>query len=528
MSRLYDTVEPSVIDEEMLQAAVEEQGPKDEAGKIAKMEGIDFVEVTSLRLDFKNILKIDNLWEFTSLVKLQLDNNIIEKIEGLDLLVNIVWLDLSFNNIEAIQGLDKLTKLEDLTLYNNRISCVENMDLLVNLHIFSVGNNNLKELEKDLGYLRRFKKLKTLNMSGNQFEEMELYKMKVIAYLPNLEFLDYRLIDEQSRNAAYEKYQLGMEERLDNDRKDEARMQRQQRESKELELHKAAYVEHLNDSSLFDSMYAEDSEGQKLNTMPQVKEMVDDFEKKFNAVCVEIFKYGLKENDKRKEEVSSFWECVEEAKSENKTTGMKMIDTFMDEKKKVFEQILHLSETTLESVLNVYQQKISDLWDNLMGLELQLVDQLEEVIKDFERNMQDLVSSFIENVQGYLTQCRDLENLHHESMMEMAIITLEKVIKNEVDEKEVPEDIRILFVDKDTINNAVTSSHDVHLLKIDNKEDDIVTRVNQWLKNMIEKIHEEEEIRRNRMRVAEINHLIDHLREEIDLLDLGAGAGGQY
>ena len=58
--------------------------------------------------------------------------------------------------------------------------------------------------------------------------------------------------------------------------------------------------------------------------------------------------------------------------------------------------------------------------------------------------MQDLVSSFIENVQGYLTMCRDLENIHHESMMELAIVTLEKVIKNEVDEKEVPEDLRIV------------------------------------------------------------------------------------
>ena len=36
-------------------------------------------------------------------------------------------------------------------------------------------------------------------------------------------------------------------------------------------------MEHLNDSSLFDSMYAEDSEGQKLNTMPQIKEMVDEY-----------------------------------------------------------------------------------------------------------------------------------------------------------------------------------------------------------------------------------------------------------
>ena len=54
MSRLYDTVEPSVIDEDMLQKAVEEQGPKDEAGKIAKKEGINFGDVLSLRLDFKS------------------------------------------------------------------------------------------------------------------------------------------------------------------------------------------------------------------------------------------------------------------------------------------------------------------------------------------------------------------------------------------------------------------------------------------------------------------------------------------
>ena len=54
MSRVYDTVEPSVIDEDMLQKAVEEQGPKDEAGRIAKGEGIDFRDVKSLRLDFKS------------------------------------------------------------------------------------------------------------------------------------------------------------------------------------------------------------------------------------------------------------------------------------------------------------------------------------------------------------------------------------------------------------------------------------------------------------------------------------------
>ena len=110
----------------MLKDAVEEQGPKSEAGRIAKQEGIDFGDVLSLRLDFKSrcllfwptkiscaelddwfilfnedlyvflfckdILKIDNLWSFVNLTKLQMDNNIIERIEGLEMLVNLEWL----------------------------------------------------------------------------------------------------------------------------------------------------------------------------------------------------------------------------------------------------------------------------------------------------------------------------------------------------------------------------------------------------------------------------------------------------
>ena len=52
-----------------------------------------------------------------------------------------------------------------------------------------------------------------------------------------------------------------------------------------------------------------------------------------------------------------------------------------------------------------------------------------------------MVASFIENVQSLISQCRDLENQHHEKMLEIAIITLEKVVKNELDD-EIPDDLR--------------------------------------------------------------------------------------
>lgn len=48
------------------------------------------------------ILKIDNLWAFTSLRKLQLDNNLIETIENLDSLVHLEWLGQQHMLIQSI------------------------------------------------------------------------------------------------------------------------------------------------------------------------------------------------------------------------------------------------------------------------------------------------------------------------------------------------------------------------------------------------------------------------------------------
>ena len=52
------------------------------------------------------------------------------------------------------------------------------------------------------------------------------------------------------------------------------------------------------------------------------------------------------------------------------------------------------------------------------------------------------------------------------------------------------------------------------------QEDEIITRANQTIQSIIGNIHTEE-ITRNRKRVAEINNLIDHFREEIDTYDIG-------
>lgn len=57
--------------------------------------------------------------------------------------------------------------------------------------------------------------------------------------------------------------------------------------------------------------------------------------------------------------------------------------------------------------------------------------------------MQDLVSSFIENLQGFLAQARDAENVNNDKMMEIAQVTLDKVAKSEIDD-EISEDLRMV------------------------------------------------------------------------------------
>lgn len=514
MSRLYDTIEPSVIDEQMLKNAIEEQGPKGEAGRIAKQEGTDFGDVLSLRLDFKNILKIDNLWSLVNLTKLQMDNNIIERMEGLDMLVNLEWLDLSFNNIEVIEGLDKLTKLKDLTLYNNRISKIENMDFLSQLHVFSIGNNSLKQLD-NVVYLRQFKSLRTLNLSGNPFSEEVNYKEYVIAHLSELVYLDFRLIDESAREAATEKYKYSIEEMVQNETIAKRKQDEVEENQKERQLHKMAFVEDLNGPWLFESMYTDDPEAGKLGALPGMEEILNGYNEKFTAICQEIFEFGLKEHEKREAEIASFFSCLEEATQENNNTGVKHIHSYIEYKKKVFLDYTSLTDQShMETLMKEIVEEIRKLWDTLMGLEMELVDQLEDTIKDFERNMADLVTAFVEHVQGLMTQLRDLENAHHEKTSDIAVVTLEKLMKNELEE-DLPDDLRMLFVDKDTLMNAVSASHDTHLLKIDNKEDDMLTRATTRMQTLNEKIHNDE-VLRNRKRVSEINNLVDHFRDEAE------------
>ncbi|XP_010287129.1 PREDICTED: leucine-rich repeat-containing protein 48 [Phaethon lepturus] len=517
MSQLYNSIEPNIIDDEMVQKAVEEQCPEG-IGKLAKQEGINFKDVTELQLSFRNILQIDNLWQFENLTKLQLDNNIIEKIEALESLVHLVWLDLSFNNIEVIEGLDTLTKLQDLSLYNNRISKIEHMDALQELQIFSIGKNNLTILE-DVIYLRRFKSLRTLNLTGNPFCDDEQYTLFVVAHLPDLVYLDFKLVSDATREVAVSKYQDLTELLERQETQALAQLEEKQAKQKEMEYQETAFVEYLNGSFLFDSMYAEDTEAAKLAYLPGVGDLLQAYRKEFVSVCENLFNYGLKEYEKREAEVSDFYESLHEALTANQQECRKTILDFENRNKRRLDEIHNASSYDIaESKRAEYKEDILQLSEALMTLEMLIADQLEELIKDFKGNVAVIASTFIENIKGIMTQCRDLENHHHEKLLEISITTLEKLVKNELDE-DLPADVQMLLVDKTTIVNTLNTSHGIRLLKIYKRESDILSNTYRWQASVTEKAFQNE-IDRNRDRVREIIQYIDSLQEELDNMEI--------
>lgn len=137
-------------------------------------------------------------------------------------------------------------------------------------------------------------------------------------------------------------------------------------------------MEDLNGPQLFDSMYAEDVEGQKLNKMPGLPEMLQIYRDRFMMICVQLYEYALVKHEERIEEVNMFYECIKEAKEDNRTIGIAKIDEFMEYKAGLWNLLNTTTDSKLqEEKVNEYNERASELWDTLMGVEMQLVDQLE-------------------------------------------------------------------------------------------------------------------------------------------------------
>ncbi|TPX36019.1 hypothetical protein SmJEL517_g01758 [Synchytrium microbalum] len=512
----YSSTEPTVIDEDLLSKGVDQQLPA-EISVLTKEEGIDPEDVTSLQLDYKNILKIDNLWRFKNLTKLQLDNNIIEKIENLGFLKNLTWLDLSFNNIAVIEGLEELTKLTDLTLYNNRITEVKGLDTLTQLNVLSLGNNAISGVDA-IEYLRRFENLRVLNLAGNPLCKIQDYRPYILARLRNLRYLDYRLADEEQMKEARSKYMdniiaMEEEERIATEKKLIA-TKSQQEGAKFAEAHIPGF------DKLFDSIFNEDKDFVRLLPLDtdRISDIREQYRVKFDVAVNELIHFVMKRHLERVNEIDGFKYAIEDARAPGDEEATKELDRFMRGKKQVLKMVASLREQSeIDDALRTLRDEGTRLSDLMMRAEMQLVEQLEDVIKEFERAYTELASGISEFATTCFARLREYETEFHERFTEAVSAAYDRYTKGEVVD-DVDDDFRDLISDKDSLTNSVNASHDFRLARIDQQEDTLVSGSAKDTEQVISGVHDEE-IRRNRKRVIEIISFLGRLQQEIEAVE---------
>ena len=514
-----------VICHALLSAAVLEQGPKGEAETIVEHEPVRFKDVKELSLSYRKILRIDNLWEFTSLTKLQLDNNIIERIENIFYMPNLKWLDLSFNRIEKIENLNQLIHLEDLSLYNNKISVLENLDKQQKLQVLSIGNNCIDKLENVL-YLRSLTSLGSLGLAGNPIADNAEYKSYIGAFLPHLTYLDYRLVQDEWRKQGLKIHSYEIEEMDLLDHRDEFEKEKKRQQEEQEERFREAFVEGLSEGQLFDDMFDGDKDGEHLYHMQGAEELRETLKTQVVPVCKQIFDVGIEKEKQRAEELSQLIKCLKEGRDLEQEKAVGRMDAFLIDRETLLGDIAAAiemaeeagvndeTEAAIEAAIQAYRDRCQSLWGQLMGSEVVLNDGLEEVIQEFGRNLTDMVSNMLEATQALFAQLRDFEAGYTEQVTELALHVLEKVIRNDED-VDMPQETTELFTDKEVVMSLVTGSHDQHLQVLDGREDRLTSRIKTWLQNTISNLLQEEE-KRNRDRVIEINHFLDKQREELD------------
>lgn len=265
------------------------------AGSISNQYGeTNIVDVApsalQLSISFKNIGRIDNLVGFDKLEKLCLDNNLLEEIVNLGHLKQLKWLDLSFNEIRKIQGLENLSKLEDLSLYCNKISVIEGLESCQSLQCLSLGNNCIDSLDEVIK-LRQIRSLKMLTLSNNPVEKNTEYRMTVLAYTDNLHYLDYSMVDKNERLAAKKHYH---DDLLDVKEKEFVIDEQLGRDKATQE-----YVIKLRTASIlfaytiFDDIFLNDHEFDRLKSLPGMRICVEEFSVGFKVMSAEYIRISL-------------------------------------------------------------------------------------------------------------------------------------------------------------------------------------------------------------------------------------------
>ncbi|KAF0682463.1 Aste57867_25415 [Aphanomyces stellatus] len=516
--------EVAVISDEMIQQSVTKDAV-DAANETAineqatdGLDTVDFTKLAVLTLSFKNVFKIDNLLTLKNLVKLQLDNNVIQEIDGIAHLTCLTWLDLSFNNIAEIKGLETLTKLQDLTLYNNNIVKLENLDMLKGLQVLSVGNNALASTE-GLLYLKCLEKLRVLNLEGNPVCNDPEYRAFVLAHLDKLKYLDYSLVDAVEAVQAREQYQDELEEMKEVKAIEDAALAREEENKKYNVVLREANIITLE--TLLADMFKEDTEISKIEVLPGLRNLIDDFTEKVKTATEDIKLVLLEKHALIQHECESFASQYKKENATSQAVSIAACERYKHVAKHLFKQVGGEGGGDATALVMAEASAACDaLNTELMGHESTLVEFAAEAIAILDVRIEAVGNESRGIATEHFRNVEQLENNFFDAVTQLAANLLERLATEDGEDDDfLSDECRAILNDRDALNNAINGSHDIHIGKLLAQED-LMREQNVAKIHDIIKTTKDDEWSRNRWRVAEIINMKEkHMAEIMALRD---------
>uniref|UniRef100_A0A672G000 Dynein regulatory complex subunit 3 n=1 Tax=Salarias fasciatus TaxID=181472 RepID=A0A672G000_SALFA len=382
--------------------------------------------------------------ESSDVLHLRLEYRNIRHIECLWDFTSLTRLDLNNNLIDKIQGLDHLINLKWLNLSFNRIKKIEGFQSLQKLELLNLSDNKISVIES----LDAIENLTHFFLSNNCLEQLDnvLYLRRFKNIFAITLFGNPAVDDDNYHSfmaAHFPNLILLDSIVIDENTRNEASTKYQyvldKMRNEEVEIQKAEEDQQRQEAEL---KLHKDAFVEFLNGPGLFGSMFEDDPEKetlhcapgvdcqMEALCTQLFETGLAEHKRRESEGNSF-------RSGQSEVGHEIFFWFKS-------------------------------------------------IKEFDSSISEMVANFIDTAEGIYLFC-NLEDNYYQKAREAALETVAKVA-NDAQDEDMPYDVLMFFTDKDAVLDALTTGHDNHIVKINDRETRLVTDINVWKLTLIKEV----------------------------------------
>jgi hypothetical protein len=150
-----------------------------------------------------------------------------------------------------------------------------------------------------------------------------------------------------------------------------------------------------------------------------------------------------------------------------------------NEEAKMNERVKELGEE--------FHQLFDVTWKQLMENEMHMHECVVEAISTFENIIRDIMNAFIEKCKAQFVQLRELEANFIDGLTEAVQSFVTEKASFGV-EHEIPSELRESLLEREIVYNYAAGMREMHLSKIDGREDTLILRGRKWVADLCEKL----------------------------------------